>query len=196
MKINAIGSSSLEIFWFTMRFNSLFILASFAGTSFAQTTVAEIQDHINNKTAPALSDFVTKIDAFPTSHGTLAQAMAIRSSLTRLKNAMATTTNAINGATCPVSDTEGQAILASFQALLPNMTKASADIIARRDAIMALPLVGVSGLVQHHFLGLNASSVSLASAFISCVPPNVVPGAEQLQTNMTVVFTNAMAAFN
>ncbi|KAG6889516.1 hypothetical protein C0995_000396 [Termitomyces sp. Mi166 len=179
-----------------MQFKSLFILAFFIGTSFAQTTVAEIQVDINNKIALALSNFVTMIDAFSTSGGTLTQAMALRSSLTNLTEVIVTTTNDINGATCPASESDGQAILACFQSLLPNITKASTDIVARKEAIMALPLVGVFGLVQQNFVSLNGSTNNLASALIACAPPSVVPGAQQLQSNISVAFTNVMTAFN
>ncbi|KAG6889259.1 hypothetical protein C0995_002254 [Termitomyces sp. Mi166 len=202
-----------------MQFKSLVVLASLAVSSLAQTSVAQVETDINKNIAPHLSSLVTAIDNFPTSGGTLTGALAIHTDAMNLNNAIVATTNDVKagiiilnllrfliviqfkGAACPVSDSDGQAILADIQALEPNIAKASTDIVARKAAFQALPLGGVSTLVQQDLTQLKASTDALAAAFISCSPKidddqaSVVPAAQELQTEIDNDFAPAIAAF-
>ncbi|KAG6901517.1 hypothetical protein C0995_010940 [Termitomyces sp. Mi166 len=214
-----------------MQFKSLVVLASLAVSSFAQTSVAQIETDINNNIAPNLSSLVTAIDNFPTSGGTLTGALIIHTDAINLNNAIVATTNDVKagsyprssflrfliviqfkGAACPVSDSDGQAILADIQALEPNIAKATSDIVARKAAFQALPLGGVPALVQQDLAQLKASTDALAAAFINCSPvrpllnpfdnrrtdddqASVVPAAQELQTEIDNDFAPAIAAF-
>ncbi|KAG5341921.1 hypothetical protein C0989_006764 [Termitomyces sp. Mn162] len=59
-----------------MQFKSLLVLASLAVSSFAQTSVAQVENDIENAIAPELSTLVADIDTFPTSGENLVQALA------------------------------------------------------------------------------------------------------------------------
>ncbi|KAG6889260.1 hypothetical protein C0995_002255 [Termitomyces sp. Mi166 len=143
-----------------------------------QVTASDIKNDITNKIAPALSNFLTIIGAFPISSGSLDQARS---------------------ATSPVSDNDGQDILALFQTMLPNIKKASADIIRHKNAIVELPIIGVPALVHQNFTSLSGTTDTLTAAFIACVQINVeqlnvVPGAKQLQSEIDAEFASVMAA--
>ncbi|KAG5341889.1 hypothetical protein E4T56_gene18051 [Termitomyces sp. T112] len=179
-----------------MQFKSLLVLASLAVSSFAQTSVAQVENDINNIIAPDLSTLLTDIDAFPTSGGNLIQALTIHTDATSLISALATTTNDVNGATCPVSDSDANTILADLQALLPNIQQAATDIVARKAAFTALPLGGVPALVQQDLASLKSNTDTLAAAFIACAPAGVVVAAQELQSEIDAAFAPAIAAFN
>ncbi|KAG6859548.1 hypothetical protein C0993_003799, partial [Termitomyces sp. T159_Od127] len=112
-----------------------------------------------------------------------------------LATTLVDTTNDVNGAACPVGDADAQAILADLQGLLPNIQQSLTDIVARKAAFQALPLGGVPALVQEDLSTLSQDTDTLASAFIACAPADVIPDAQQLQSEIDTAFASAIAAF-
>ncbi|KAG6901518.1 hypothetical protein C0995_010941 [Termitomyces sp. Mi166 len=175
-------------------------LASLVVAPSTQVTASDIKNDITNKIAPALSNFLTTIGAFPISNGSFDQARALYIASSNLQNVLVATTNDIKSATSPVSASDGQDILTLFRTLVPNIKKASADIITRKYSIVGLPIIDVPALVQQNFTSLSGTTNTLTAAFIACVPkinveqPNVVPGAKQLQSEIDAEFAKVMAA--
>ncbi|KAG5716709.1 hypothetical protein E4T56_gene16235 [Termitomyces sp. T112] len=130
-----------------MQFKSLLVLASLAVSSFAQTSVAQVENDIENAIAPELSTLVADIDTFPTSGENLVQALA------------------------------------------------ATDIVARKAALAALPLEGVLPVIQQDLAGLKSNIDALMAAFIACVPADIVPAAQELQSEFDGVTASAIAAF-
>ncbi|KAG6879062.1 hypothetical protein C0992_005409 [Termitomyces sp. T32_za158] len=153
-----------------MQLKNLFILATLAISSYAQTSVAQIEDDINNNIAPALTALLNSIDAFPVSGGDLISALLIHTNALNVDTTVVGTTNDVNGAACPVGESDGQAILADLQALLPTIQQSLTDLVARKAAFQALPLGGVPALVQQDLSTLSQDTNTLAAAFIACAP--------------------------
>ncbi|KAH0587734.1 hypothetical protein H2248_006493 [Termitomyces sp. 'cryptogamus'] len=149
-----------------MQFKSLLVLASLAVSSFAQTSVAQVENDIENAIAPELSTLVADIDTFPTSGENLVQALTIHTDATNLIIAFAATTN-----------------------------DAATDIVARKAALAALPLEGVLPVIQQDLAGLKSNIDALMAAFIACVPADIVPAAQELQSEFDGVTASAIAAF-
>ncbi|KAG6867084.1 hypothetical protein C0993_006976 [Termitomyces sp. T159_Od127] len=179
-----------------MQLKNLFVLASLAIAAYAQVSAAQVEDDINNKITPALAALLNSIDAFPTSGGDLTSAMLIHTNVLHLETALGETIIAVHGFACPVGDADAQAILADLQGLLPNIQQSLTDIVARKAAFQALPLGGVPALVQEDLSTLSQDTDTLASAFIACAPADVIPDAQQLQSEIDAAFGPAIAAFS
>lgn len=118
----------------------------------------------------------------------------------------------LKGADCPVGESDGQAILGDLQALLPNIQQSLTDIVARKAAFQALPLGGITALVQQDLASLSRNTDNLASAFIACAPvrpspipfyrkadveqADIVEAGQQLQSEIDAAFSPAIDAFN
>ncbi|KAG6886659.1 hypothetical protein C0992_002912 [Termitomyces sp. T32_za158] len=200
-----------------MQFKNLFILASLAISSYTQTSVAQIEDDINNTIAPALDTFLNAIDAFPIDGGSNVQLAAILVGISDIITALAGTTTDVNDAACPVGDSDAQAILADLQALMPNIQQSLTALAARKTAFLAINgLVGVPHFIpfnqelQLDLLTLDQNADDLASAFITCAPvrpllslfgrkidveqADIVPSVQEFQSEIDDAFTTAIAA--
>lgn len=70
----------------------------------------------------------------------------------------------------PVSETDGQTILADVQAFEPTILDALSAIVAKQAAIEGIPLGGVGSIVLSDLQALNASTVAFGSALIAAAP--------------------------
>ncbi|KAG6816485.1 hypothetical protein H0H87_005691 [Tephrocybe sp. NHM501043] len=132
-----------------MRFYNLIVLTSLAISSFG-ATVADVETDIGN-----ISTQLAALDAAITAYspdvgvGTLAQALTVPT---------------------PIADSDAQAILALIEALEPTIDDALLKIVARKAALVALPLGGLPALVKQDLANLNASTNGLESALIASAP--------------------------
>ncbi|KAF5383281.1 hypothetical protein D9615_004806 [Tricholomella constricta] len=177
-----------------MRFSSVFVLASLVASSFA-STVADVQADIADITTKlhALDDSIT---AFPTSGGTLTQALAIHNNAVALGSSIdqgATDTAAVTPN--PVSDADGRSILDSFEALEPTINHALVGIVDRKAAFTALPLGGIPALVKQDLANLNASTSNIEAALIGSAPAGLVGEATDLKNRIDAAFATAIAAY-
>ncbi|KAG6883926.1 hypothetical protein C0993_002779, partial [Termitomyces sp. T159_Od127] len=152
-----------------MQFKRLLILASLVITSYAQTSVVE--DDINNHIAPALDSLLSAIDAFPTSNGTVMQALLIHEKAIDLNTTLVDTTNDMKNETaCKFETSDAKVILDDLRDLLPNIQQFLTDIVARSAALKALPSGVIPGIVKNDLNLLSQDTDTLASSFMDCAP--------------------------
>lgn len=70
----------------------------------------------------------------------------------------------------PVSESDGQQILADGQAFEPVILDALSAIVEKKAALTGIPLDGVSDIILNDLQNLNASTFDFGAAMIAAVP--------------------------
>ncbi|KAF5383285.1 hypothetical protein D9615_004803 [Tricholomella constricta] len=188
------STQPLKLYLQKMRFSSVFVLASLVASSFA-STVADIQADIAD-ISTKLTTLDNSIAAFPSTGGTLSQALAIHSNAVTLGKSIDQGTTDVNDVDPkPFSDEDGRAILDSFTALEPTINNALIGIVDKKAALEALPVGGIPALVKQDLSNLSASTAALEDALIAAAPESIVDEAIALKERIDAAFATAIAAY-
>lgn len=133
------------------------------------------------------------LDAFPTTGGSLIQAIAIHAEAVNLVSTIDRGTSHVKAVPLPVSDADGRALLALVKALEPAVISALDSLVAKKET--ALSITGVITFVRQDLANLNASAVALENAMIMAAPANIVPEASALKKKVDTALANAIAAY-
>ncbi|KAH0591609.1 hypothetical protein J132_01466 [Termitomyces sp. J132] len=179
-----------------MHFKSLFVLASLAVFSFAETSIAKVQDSISNKMTSAFIDFTTAVQAFPMSGGTLKQAKSIHYAANTFSNVIANSTNNMNDITSRLSRADSQTILDYLEAMEPGFFQSLKGIAIRKPAFEALPSGDVPALIKQDLTTMRTSAVSFMDSFIAHASTEVLGEARTMKSGVKSIFTAIMAIYN
>ncbi|KDR68850.1 hypothetical protein GALMADRAFT_145886 [Galerina marginata CBS 339.88] len=146
---------------FTLTFT---LLTSLVAVAFA--SVADTVNNIENIKNQILALHKT-VAALPDTGGSLLSAIPLH---TGASNVLAATKKGIadfSGLPKPLSEADGNQILAAFQDVEPVVTDISNTIVAKRDTFRSVPLVGnlVNPVAQYHFITTRAFGAKLVDAF-------------------------------
>ncbi|KAF9457632.1 hydrophobic surface binding protein A-domain-containing protein [Collybia nuda] len=151
-----------------MRFTSaLFFLATLATSCLAG--VPEIEDDIAS-IGTSLNTLHTSILAFPTTGGTLAQALAIHNNAVNLGTELNQGITDVNTTPRPISDEDCATFLASLEALEPIIDDTLIQIGNRKAAFQALPIGGLPALVKQDLNNLCTATEAFANALLNLCP--------------------------
>ncbi|KAG6872603.1 hypothetical protein C0995_008585 [Termitomyces sp. Mi166 len=151
-----------------MQFKSFLLLASLVVSSLAQATVATVQDDINNKIAPAVSNLNTTVNAFPILlGGTVDQALSLASQ---------------------VSDGDGIKIISDLQNLESILLKSLTDLVARKPSLEVSLPGDVPALIKQDLTAMRTSMTNFTEALITHVPLSVRSAALSMQANVDAVW--------
>ncbi|KXN86818.1 hypothetical protein AN958_09554 [Leucoagaricus sp. SymC.cos] len=176
-----------------MQLKSLFYLASAISVAFGATVADVLTDLAAVKDQVANLD--NAINAFPTSGGSLTQALAIHTDATSTGSAVDKTTSDANTVATPVAESDGQSILDAITGIEPIIEDALIAIVAKKPALQALPIGGIPALVKQDLSSLNASTTALEIALISKAPADLVGPANAVKTKIDGAFATAIAAY-
>ncbi|KAG6860688.1 hypothetical protein C0995_008601 [Termitomyces sp. Mi166 len=179
-----------------MQFKSLFILASLAVSVLAQTTVATVQDDINNKMGPAVNSFSAAVHGFSIFGGTVEQAMTIHTSAKILNNVIVNTTNDINSLSSQFSLADSQQIFGNLQALEPSFLQSVTGLIARKLAFEFLPLEDFPVLIEQDLEKMKTSADNFLDALTTHVPTSVQTPAGVMKSTVDSVFSIALDVYD
>ncbi|KAG6810822.1 hypothetical protein H0H92_010180 [Tricholoma furcatifolium] len=178
-----------------MRFSSLFVLASVAISSYA-ATVAEVESDIATISTQltTLDNDINNVDTSTTTT-TLEGALTVHDDAVTLGNTVDSTTADVESVPLPISDSDGQTILADLQALQPTIDNALSQIVVLLPALEQVNLENLAGLVQEDLANLNTSTFNLAAALIAAAPSSILTAAETLQSQLLASFATAINAY-
>ncbi|KAF9457631.1 hydrophobic surface binding protein A-domain-containing protein [Collybia nuda] len=172
--------------------STLFFLVSLAVSSFA--TVAQVEADIAN-ISTSLNTVDASINAFPTSGGTLAQALAIHNNAVALGTPLGQGTTDTQGTAGPISESDGRTILTSVEALEPVIDDALTKIAARKAAFQALPIGGIPALVKQDINNLCSQTATFETALIALCPTDLQGEATALKNRIDAACAAAIAAY-
>ncbi|KAJ8455041.1 hypothetical protein ONZ45_g19074 [Pleurotus djamor] len=177
--------------FFTLPLVALFAISSLASP--LKRSVAQIEADI-----ATLSSQVTTLDnaitAFPNTGGSLINALAIHTDSTNVISTLTTANNDVV-ANAPFSEADGQAILASLEAIQPRIEHALVEIVAKKPAFDALPIGGITALVKQDLAQLSAATSTFATSALGKTPVDLVPEATAFRDDITAAFATAQAAY-
>ncbi|KAK7034600.1 hypothetical protein VNI00_012231 [Paramarasmius palmivorus] len=175
---------------------SSFVFVLSAAAAFASPVkrdVATVKADIAN-IATQVTSLNNAIQAFPSSGGSLANALAIHNSAVSLDTAVKKATTDVQ-ATDPFSDADSADILASVEAIEPTIESALTGIVEKKPAFDALPIGGVSALVRQDLNNLNTDTLALADSLIAKASAGTVDQANTIKSNIASAFATAIAAY-
>ncbi|KAE9391946.1 hydrophobic surface binding protein [Gymnopus androsaceus JB14] len=174
------------------RFVSSFaILLAFVTACIA--AVYQVEEDIAN-IASQVTVIDSAIHAFPTTGGSLLEALEIHELATTLASALASTTTDVV-ATGPVDDTDGQTILKEVEAFEPTIIDALISLAQKVPAFSALPLGGVLALIKQDVVDLDAETKNLENAMIADTPADLLAQAASITSAIDAAFATVGAAF-
>ncbi|KAK7046608.1 hydrophobic surface binding protein [Favolaschia claudopus] len=177
---------------FTRSLFSLCLVAAAFATPLFKRTVAQVESDI-----ASISSQVTTLDnnikGFPASG--LAGALGIHTAATNLETTLNTGTNDVK-ATPAFSESDGQTILNSVQAIEPVILDALAQITAKKADFDALPIGGLPALILQDLKTLKADTDAFSGALIVNAPADLKSQATTIQTNIDAGFASAIAAYS
>ncbi|CAK5272292.1 unnamed protein product [Mycena citricolor] len=156
-------------------------------------TVAAVESDIATISSQ-VNTLDTDVKAFPTSGGTLLQALTIHSAATTLGTTLTKSNTDAAGLT--FSESDASTILSSVQAFEPTILDALSGIVARKAAFNALPVGGIPALVLQDLKNLNASTIAFANALIAAAPADIKATATALEQSIASPFASAIAAYS
>ncbi|GLB38903.1 putative hydrophobic surface binding protein [Lyophyllum shimeji] len=176
-----------------MRFFGVLALASLFVSGFA-STVADVEADISI-IADRLTTLDNSITAFPSTGGTLAQALTIHSNSQNAITALNQgTTDAQNVAPLPISEADSRSILTAFETLEPIIEHILGGLITKKPAFDAL-LGGITGLVTQDLRNLDASFTAFENAICAGMPADLVGECEAVKGRIDAAFAAANAAY-
>ncbi|KAG5732413.1 hypothetical protein E4T56_gene11315 [Termitomyces sp. T112] len=176
-----------------MELKSLFVLASFAAFSLAQTTPTQVESDITNGIVPKLSAVITAIEDFSANGGSVDQAMTIHLADDDLNAAIVQVTDDLRRAVCPLSDSDATTILTDLEALSTNINSSLTDIVALKPELDTL---GATPLIQQDLTVVKVSTDALGTALVACVSANIAPAAEQFIAGVDDALAPAISTFS
>ncbi|KAF9264441.1 hypothetical protein L218DRAFT_943882 [Marasmius fiardii PR-910] len=155
--------------------------------------VATVKDDIA-KISDAVNDLNSRITAFP-SAASIGSALAIHNSASALGDSIGKATTDTK-ATDSVSESDGQAILASVEQFQPNILHVLQAIVDNKSALQSLPLPGIGNIVLGDLKSLNTSTGAFSEALINKSPGDLVTKANQIKSDIDSAFATAIAAYS
>ncbi|KAF8166491.1 hydrophobic surface binding protein [Pholiota molesta] len=166
-------------------------LLSFTGAALG--SVAKIEADLASM-AKAVTTLNSAITSFPSTGGTLAQALTIHEETLSLAGSLKTTTGDVT-ATAAFSVADGTSILTTVKAIEPDILSALKEVIAKKAAFVALPVSGVPKLVYEDLMYLNGNATLLANGLIKNSPSSLVADATTVKTNIGSAMAVAISAY-
>ncbi|KAH9478054.1 hypothetical protein JR316_0010291 [Psilocybe cubensis] len=175
--------------------SSFFVLASLLSVGLA-TTTADVEADIASITSQTKA-LDAAIIAFPNTGGSLVNALAIHTDAVNLGSAIDKGTTDVNAVTPkPVSEADGNTILAAVQALEPIIIDTVTQIVNKKPAFQALPIGGIPALVKQDLINLNASTSKFEAALIGSAPSDLIPAATAIKTAVDAALASGIAAYS
>ncbi|KDR68842.1 hypothetical protein GALMADRAFT_1353220 [Galerina marginata CBS 339.88] len=172
------------------------LLTSLVAVAFA--SVADTVNNIENIKTQILTLHNT-VAALPDTGGSLLSAMSLHSGAS---NVVAATKKGIadfNGLPKPLSEADGDQILAAYQGVEPGISDVSSTIVAKRDTFRSVPLVGslVNPVAQYYFITTRAFGSQLLDAFTAAGASDAqLDRAKSLKTFTEAAIDRAIAAYS
>ncbi|KAF5347280.1 hypothetical protein D9756_009991 [Leucocoprinus leucothites] len=157
-------------------------------------TVQNVLDDIAAAKAQAVT-LENAIDSFPTTGGSLAQALAIHQQALNTVSALNKTTSDVETVPLPVSEADAASILDAVIDAKPVIENGLTDIVTKKSAIDALPISGLSALVEQDLKALNTSTLALGDDLIARAPADLLDEATSLRAEIAAAFVTAIAAY-
>ncbi|KAF5324078.1 hypothetical protein D9619_011222 [Psilocybe cf. subviscida] len=178
-------------------FITLLTAASLAATctaSIVRRTVAQVEADIAT-IGKQLNSLDASIKAFPTSGGTLPQALSVHTDAVAVVGALKTATTDIN-ANDVFNTPNAQTILTSITNLLPTIKDALDGVVAKKPAFAALPVGNIPPLILLDLKSLQGNTSDFCTALDSRVPASVQPSVINLRDDILKEFAPAVAAYS
>ncbi|KAG5729919.1 hypothetical protein E4T56_gene16995 [Termitomyces sp. T112] len=174
-----------------MQLKSLFVLASFAVLSFAQTTPVQVENAGNDITHN-ITLVITALEAFPASGATLEQVMDLHSADIDVNNALVAFGDDITNAACPFSDSDASAILTILQDQAPAIQTALEDFVALKPEFDTL---GATSLILQDLTTIKGSGDAAGAALAACSSSNIAPAVGQFIAAVDAAFAPVLSDF-
>ncbi|KAI0321396.1 hydrophobic surface binding protein [Amylostereum chailletii] len=180
-----------------MRLSSSILAFSFALVAIATplkrdaTTVESDIASISSQ----VSTLDAAITAFPSTGGSLVNALAIHTDATNLDTTVKSATTDTTGSAA-FTETEGNTILTAIQALQPLITTTLSDIVAKKPAFDGLPIGGISALVLQDLKSLSTDTAAFETALIAKAPADLQAQSQTVSDTINAAFTSAIAAYS
>ncbi|KAF8899454.1 hydrophobic surface binding protein [Infundibulicybe gibba] len=183
-----------------MQLSTILVFASFALAGFAapnaKRTVALIEADIAiiSKQAGVLA---ANTSAFPNAGGSLGAALNIHEDIVNLGFAFNNGLTDIQGTPLPISESDGQTILAlATQLLEPSMLNALAEIVDKGNAFQNTPPVGdIPPLILQDMQELQKSTDAFLLALAAAEPADLQAQITAIQTSLDIAFMVIIMAY-
>ncbi|KAF7967642.1 hypothetical protein HWV62_45346 [Athelia sp. TMB] len=169
------------------------LFVSTSALTIGKRDVAALQSQIATISTD-ITNLDTAIDAYPNSGGSLSAGLAINTLATTLVTALNTGTTDAQAIAGPVDEADGEAIIASIQAVVPTIEDALTNIVLKKPSFTAL-IVG-DALVLQDLQKLNASTVAFENSLVAIAPADLQSKATAIIASLATAFATAIAAYN
>jgi len=174
-------------------FVATLVAAVSAGTISFKRSAATIEADIA-KISTQVNSLDSSINAFPTTGGTLFQALAINTAASKLVTAIKSATTDTK-ATSSITAAEGQTIINDVKGFEPAILDALTAIVGKKAAFAALP-INADGIVRADLKNLQTATSAFEAALIALAPTELKDDAQAISSSIDAAFVDAVAAYN